>query len=222
MTSCDSCGGKVDANETVCPYCGSSIRKRVGADIGEKTYLLRQDADGLTHVRFGDGVQGRKPSTGTGIRAGYRSGGGSAGNVATGLVMKFEELYHQVRKVPDPKKGGSKDMGIVLVEALANMGDILSFYQDGIANEAQLDTDDRKRLSKMEKRVTPKLKDLIRFCEKASPRALGQLGVSNSDIGKIKTAAIRILKMTETSVCSKCGTMNRPENRRCKRCGKSL
>ncbi len=169
MTNCDSCGANVDVNETVCPYCGSPIRKRVEAATGDSTYLVRQDADGLTHVSFGDGIAGRRPSTGTEIQTGYRRGTGLAGNVASGLVMKLDELYHQIRKVPDTKKGGSKDAGVVLLEALANMSDILSFYQDGISNEAHLDTDDRKRLSKMEKRVGSKLKDLSDFVRKSVP-----------------------------------------------------
>jgi ribosomal protein L40E len=137
-------------------------------------------------------------------------------------VTKLDELHHQIKKVPDSKRGGSKDNGVILLEAFATMGDILSFYQDGIANEAHLDTDDRKRVSRKEKRIESKLKDLIRFCEKANPRALGQLGLSNSDIQKIQNAAIKTLRMVKSSVCSKCGTMNRPNNKRCRRCGRSL
>ncbi len=222
MVSCDSCGGNVDANVTVCPYCGSSIRRQVDASEGDRTFAVRQDSEGRSRISFGDGISGRTPTSGASIRSEYRAGGGSAGNIAAGLVMKMDELYHQIRKVPDPKKGGSKDAGVILLEAFATMSDILSFYQDGISNEAHLDTDDRKRLSNKGKRVEPKLKDLVRFCEKAIPRALGQLGLTDSDIRKIKTAAISTLRMVESVVCSKCGTMNRPENKRCQRCGKSL
>ncbi len=223
MASCDSCGGNIDANETVCPYCGSSIRKQAEVSTGDRIYRTRQDADGMTQVSFGDGKTGSRPSSGKrNVRTQYRAGGGSAGNISGAIVTKLDELHQQIKRVPDPKRGGSKDAGIILVEALATMGDILSFYQDGIVNEAHLDTDDRKRLSKKENRVAPKLKDLVRFCEKANPRALGQLGISDSDVRKIKTAAIKTLRMAENAVCSKCGSMNRPENKRCQRCGKSL
>ena len=222
MTSCNSCGGSVDANETVCPYCSASLGKRVDMKPGDNSYRVTQDADGLSHVSFGDGVHGRKPSSGGGIQAGYRSGGGAAGNIASVLTLKLEALYHQIRKVPDPKKGGAKDAGGILIEALANMNDILSFYQEGISNEAYLETSERKSLSKTEKRAVPKLRELVRFCDKVNSRALGQLGLSDSDIQRIRTAAINTLRMAEHTVCSKCGAMNRPDNKRCHKCGRSL
>ncbi|MHA1930217.1 MAG: zinc ribbon domain-containing protein, partial [Candidatus Thorarchaeota archaeon] len=152
----------------------------------------------------------------------YRAGAGSTGNIAGGIERNLDKLHSQIRKIPKPKRKGSSDVGVLLLETLSTVNDLLSLYQDGVSREAQLDKDDRKRISKREKRVEPKLKELVRFCEKVEPRTMGQMGISVSDIQKIKTAAIKVLQMTKSALCSKCGAMNRPEASRCLKCGRSL
>ncbi|MHA1908373.1 MAG: hypothetical protein ACW98Y_13825 [Candidatus Thorarchaeota archaeon] len=223
MASCDSCGGNIDANESVCPYCGASIMKWTEVHTGDRTYTARQDADGMTRVSFGDGKTGRRlPSGKDNVSSRYRAGTGSSGNVSAGLVTKLDELHHQIRRIPDPKHGGSKDMGVTLIEAFATMSDILSFYQDGISQEASLDTDDRKRLSKKENRVIPKLRELVHFCERVDSRTKKKMGLSNSDVRRLKDAAVKIRHMAESSICSRCGTMNKPEKKSCQNCGLPL
>jgi hypothetical protein len=44
-------------------------------------FVAEIDNDGLAHLRFGDGVCGYRPDSGTLFRADYRLGNGKAGNV---------------------------------------------------------------------------------------------------------------------------------------------
>ena len=57
-------------------------------------------------VRFGDGVHGRVPSTGSRVVAtGLRVGGGARGNLAAGVLSKLDNVIDMntgVRKKPDP------------------------------------------------------------------------------------------------------------------------
>ena len=239
MVSCEGCGAGISEDDGACPYCGHATKKRVDvrvgtgprevsrerADIrkGDRTYRVETGADGHTSVQFGDGQSGRRLSSGRdNVSSQYRTGAGSTGNIASGIERNLEKLHSQIRKIPKPKRKGSSDVGVLLLETLATVSNLLSFYQDAIAHEAQLDTAGRKSISKREKRVKPKLKDLVRFCERVEPRTMGQMGISVSDIQKIKTAAIKLLRMTESALCSKCGAMNRPESSRCLKCGRSL
>jgi hypothetical protein len=63
----------------------------VGLGSGERVFVLDR-ADGSVDVRFGDGVQGRRPAAGSAVRAFYGRGAGAAGLVAgaaflTGIVL---------------------------------------------------------------------------------------------------------------------------------------
>lgn len=67
--------------------------------------VYQLDAEAGT-VRFGDGVHGRVPSTGSRVVAtGLRVGGGAKGNVAAGSLAKLDnviDLVSGARKKPDP------------------------------------------------------------------------------------------------------------------------
>ncbi len=223
MVSCEGCGASIDSNKSTCPYCGHVVVKRTEVYQRDSTYAVTRDDDGMSKVRFGDGVSGQRPSTGASTRESYRSGAGSAGNIPKGIVEKLDKLYGKIKKVPDPSKHkGSRDLGRDLIEAFSIMGDLLALYQSGIAQEAYLDTKDRDRVSKGEKKVIPKLRELVYFCEKVDAKTQQKMGLSDTHLREIKTAATKSLRMVETGLCSKCGTMNEPGSRKCRNCGTSL
>lgn len=223
MVSCEGCGASIDANERACPYCGHVVVKRADAFQKDSACAVIRDEDGTSKIRFGDGVAGRRPSTGAGARSAYRSGAGSAGNVPKRIVEKLDKLYDKIKKVPDPSKGkGSKDLGRDLIEAFSVMGDLLALYQSGIAQEAYLDTKDRERVSKGEKKVIPKLRQLVHFCEKVDAKTQQKIGLSDAHLQEIRTASTTSLRMLETALCTRCGAINELGSRKCRNCGSAL
>ncbi|MGY5858045.1 MAG: zinc ribbon domain-containing protein, partial [Candidatus Thorarchaeota archaeon] len=225
-------GAGVDASDKECPYCGASVVQTTvvhQSDLKrpDKLYTTATDADGNTHIRFGDGQTGRRPSSGSGsVSSTYRQGAGSQGNVPAGhLVEKLDPVQRHLDKIPDPSKHKeSKDVGIAMVESMAALGDLLSVYQSSVSHEAHLSTDDRDRVSKKEERIRPKLKSMVVFCEKVDSKTQKKMGLSDSDVHKIRTTATRALQMTEarSGKCAGCGTMNIPGSRNCQNCGAPL
>jgi hypothetical protein len=72
----------------------------------EQIYVTRQDEQGKTYIRFGDGVQGQRPATGVrNIHATLRKGLGSAGNVAASIVTVLLQQWPGVKKVTNPLPG---------------------------------------------------------------------------------------------------------------------
>lgn len=232
MPNCESCGAGIDTKDKECPYCGASVIQKTAVyqsriEKSEKEYSTSRDADGNVQIRFGDGETGRRlPSGSGGISSTYRQGAGSQGNAPSGnLEEKLDRIDRQLAKVPDPSKHkGSKDEGITLIESLSTLSDLLSFYQSGISHEAHLSTTDRERISKKEERIRPKLKAVVVFCENVDSKTKQKMGLSDSDIQRIKTTATRALEMTEsrTGKCSRCGNVNRPGTKQCQKCGAIL
>jgi hypothetical protein len=71
--------------------------------------VVEMEEDGRAHLRFGDGVLGRRPSGGTELRANYRLGNGREGDVgseAIGRVVTSLEGIERVRN-PLPARGGT-------------------------------------------------------------------------------------------------------------------
>ncbi|TFH02439.1 MAG: hypothetical protein E4H14_17650 [Candidatus Thorarchaeota archaeon] len=225
MVSCEGCGGEIDAGVAECPYCGRSVIQRVDTERGTikrdgRIYGASQDEAGMTHIQFGDGQTGKRlPSGGSGAGE-CRRGAGSQGNIA---AMHLEEKLDQIERIPDPAKHKeSKDLGVTLLESMATFGDLTSIYQSSVSREAHLSTEDRERISKKEKRVKPKLKAIVTFCDKMDSKTKKKLGLSDSEVHKIKTAAARALQMNDAGKCTKCGTVNRPGTKQCKNCGAHL
>jgi hypothetical protein len=54
------------------------------------------NSEGITYITFGDGVSGRIPPSGVQIYATYRTGGGTVGNVSTGLIKNIIKVPGQV------------------------------------------------------------------------------------------------------------------------------
>jgi len=119
-----------------------------GTSSNERAYTVTATTEGLLEVRFGDGVEGaRLPSGANNVSAIYRTGIGAQGCV-TELVY-IDVWEQEVSAVEDPELmetglSTDKDMAVLLLELLASVGDMLSEYQDAVANEAQLDTARRR------------------------------------------------------------------------------
>ena len=225
MVNCKGCGASISVSDKECPYCGHSVIQRAQTlKNQESTYSIQRDGDSSV-VRFGDGQTGRRLSSGKrNVSSQYRQGAGSeSGNLSPRIEKTLDQLYQQIKRVPHPtKQKGSKDLGIVLVESMGTIGDLLSLYQTAVAREAHLSTKDRKRISKKEDRVRPKLKSLAVFCERVNSKTQKKMGLSDSDIRKIRAAAVKSLQAIESGKCPKCDTMNRPGTTRCQRCGAPL
>jgi hypothetical protein len=229
MVSCEGCGGEFDAGVRECPYCGRSVVQRAEDEKRtfegqERTYGASQDDEGFTHVQFGDGHTGARPSSGGGVSGHYRQGAGSQGNVASErLEEKLDQVNRQLEEVPDPSKHmGSKDVGVALLESISTVGDLMSSYQSSISRESHLSSSDRDRLSKKEEKVKPKLRSMVTFCERVDSKTRKKMGLSEGDVHRIKTSATRALQMMESGKCSRCGAVNGPGAKQCQNCGFSL
>jgi hypothetical protein len=72
-------------------------------------FVVESESDGTAHVRFGDGVHGRRPVPGTAFTATYRVGQGPGGNVGAGAlahVVTDDVRLAGVRN-PLPARGGT-------------------------------------------------------------------------------------------------------------------
>lgn len=67
------------------------------------------ESDGKAYIRFGDNVQGRKPSERSVFKASYRIGGGSEGNIGSNAIAHVISGTAGIDKVfnPLPAKGGA-------------------------------------------------------------------------------------------------------------------
>jgi hypothetical protein len=188
---------------------------------------MERDTEGSSHIHFGDGQIGHRPGSGsTGISASYRQGVGSQGNVPSKVLEeKLDRVARKLDRFPDSSKRKiSKDEGIALVDSVSALSDMLSFYQSSVSNEAHLSTDDRSRISVKEEKIKPKLRSMIDFCDNVDSKTKKKMGLSDSDIRKIRTTATRALQIAElkSGKCSNCGTVNKPGSMHCKNCGAPL
>ena len=72
-------------------------------------FVVEMEDDGRAFLRFGDGVLGEKPKAGAGLKATYRVGNGTSGNVgaeAIGHIVTANDGVTAVRN-PMPAKGGT-------------------------------------------------------------------------------------------------------------------
>lgn len=63
-----------------------SVENLIDANTDERAFTLLRNADDSAYIQFGDGANGFIPPTGHQVRAVYRIGGGSNGNVSPGTV----------------------------------------------------------------------------------------------------------------------------------------
>jgi hypothetical protein len=80
-----------------------------GAERGDHSYVVRNEQDGSARIRFGDGQHGaRLPSGRENVRASYRKGIGSAGNLRAGQLSQLMTRPLGLKEVsnPQPSTGG--------------------------------------------------------------------------------------------------------------------
>lgn len=62
----------------------------INSDSDDKHYRVETDSNGYSYIVFGDGISGAIPATGSNnIRATYRVGGGTAGNVGAARIIEL-------------------------------------------------------------------------------------------------------------------------------------
>ncbi|MEA2196073.1 MAG: hypothetical protein QOJ25_124, partial [Solirubrobacteraceae bacterium] len=71
-----------------------------GGDAPE--FVVEVETSGAATLRFGDGVHGRRPDTGTAFSATYRVGNGVAGNVGAGALAHVVTLGGAITRVTNP------------------------------------------------------------------------------------------------------------------------
>jgi hypothetical protein len=118
--------------------------------------VVRVASDGAATLVFGDGVTGRPLPAGADIEAIYRRGGGDAGprKTSSGVPGAAE-------------RGPYVDLDIALLELFAQIGDLLSHYQDQVASEAYLETaHERASVANAAdlRRAFRERRDVIRVC----------------------------------------------------------
>ena len=74
----------------------------LGSDGDAPEFVVEVEHDGAATLRFGDGVHGRRPDTGTVFEATYRVGNGVAGNVGTGAIAHIAKSGGGVTGVDNP------------------------------------------------------------------------------------------------------------------------
>lgn len=96
--------------------CGGDIwsaqRDLLSSDRFALEFVVEMGDDGQAYLRFGDDVLGRKPGPGATLKAAYRVGGGSAGNVGAGAIahiVPVEGGTDGITRVwnPMPAEGGT-------------------------------------------------------------------------------------------------------------------
>jgi hypothetical protein len=110
VVTVDEGAGPVTWNrrENLLAYSDDAGRERV-SDPNSPDYYLEYDENWIAFVVFGDGNYGRRPRQGSNnVRASYRVGGGSTGNVAAGTITSARTQIRQLKAVTNrnPASGG--------------------------------------------------------------------------------------------------------------------
>ena len=88
----------------------------------DRHYVATLNAENQTVISFGDGVTGRRIENGVPLQASYRFGGGSIGNVATGLINNlYESSISAIESLmnAEPATGGMDYESMEQAKALA-------------------------------------------------------------------------------------------------------
>ena len=101
-----------------------SVRRDLLASGPADRHFVAESDDGVLHLRFGDGEQGRAPAPGTAFLADYRVGSGTAGNVGAGAIRHIvfcsgdPDAIGAVRN-PFPAQGGTDPQPLADVKIIA-------------------------------------------------------------------------------------------------------
>ena len=84
-------------------------RDLLSSDRFAPEFVVEMEEDGRAHLRFGDDVLGRMPTSGTVLTATYRVGNGVVGNVGAGSIARVVSHLDGISAVtnPLPATGGS-------------------------------------------------------------------------------------------------------------------
>jgi hypothetical protein len=74
----------------------------LGSDGAAADFVVESEFDGRATLRFGDGIHGRRPGTGTAFAATYRVGSGAAGNIGAGALAHVVTSDAAVTGVTNP------------------------------------------------------------------------------------------------------------------------
>ena len=111
VSAATATGAEATLTVTVNDVAWSRIEALYGVDGNERCYIVRTDDDGKTWVTFGDGVTGARLPTGTeNVKAIYRSGLGTSGEVDAGKLILPKKKPLGLRSVVNPvESSGSED-----------------------------------------------------------------------------------------------------------------
>ena len=83
----------------------SAHRDLLGSDRFAPEFVVEVERDGTAHLRFGDGVSGKKPDEGSEFTATYRVGNGRAGNVGAEALCRVVSDLAGFQLVRNPLAG---------------------------------------------------------------------------------------------------------------------
>ncbi|MCZ6677475.1 MAG: putative baseplate assembly protein [Candidatus Poribacteria bacterium] len=91
----------------------------LNSDRFAREFVVEIDSDGVAYLRFGDGEHGKQPAAGTELRATYRIGNGTAGNVGSEAIAHLVTDEIGIIKVrnPIPAPGGVEPESIARVRS---------------------------------------------------------------------------------------------------------
>lgn len=94
------------------PVVTDSLGNIIGG--GGRVFLLDERPDGTPFIRFGDGLFGRKLSSGESVQVIYRTGGGSAGNIPEQTLNTLVDSLPQISSVTNNSdfSGGADEQSI--------------------------------------------------------------------------------------------------------------
>jgi hypothetical protein len=72
------------------------------SDPFSRHFVVEMQSDGVAHLRFGDGVSGRKPSPGASFTATYRKGMGTQGNVGADAIARIVAAGNGISDIRNP------------------------------------------------------------------------------------------------------------------------
>ncbi|NHJ12726.1 MAG: zinc ribbon domain-containing protein [Candidatus Thorarchaeota archaeon] len=231
MGSCKACGAKIGGKDRSCPKCGTQATspdegKTIRIENLQDGYVVERTKDDATYLRFGDGKAGvRLPFCGS-VGTTYRFGMTASPNMyAKHIEQHWEHLDHHLDMVPiTSSRHASKGLGQILLESMSTIGNLLSCYQDVETDGAQFNTEEQQRISGLESKIQSKLRTLVAFCDTTDEKAQSELGLTESDVRRLRSSALAVLGIIAgvESKCPGCGTEISSTSVRCSNCGAVL
>lgn len=74
----------------------------LGSTAFSRDFVVEMESDGAAHLRFGDGIHGRRPAAGSVMTATYRVGNGTPGNVGAEAIARIVWTVSGITRVRNP------------------------------------------------------------------------------------------------------------------------